>query len=96
LNIYRKVTLVVAFLLVVTISFSINSTSSALLLYDISTVEAGGEEEPFEVLVTVADIEGHCEEEVKITVAYKSDTLILYEGDERPPEEQRADPISSE
>jgi hypothetical protein len=64
LNIYRKVTLVIAFLLLVTISFSINSISSALLLYDIRTVGAGGEE-PFEVLVTVAGVEGNCGGEVK-------------------------------
>jgi len=42
-------------------------------------------------------VEGICGEELKIIiVAYKSDTLELCEGDERPLEEQRADPISSE
>ncbi len=40
-------------------------------------------------------MEGNCRE-VKITVAYKSDTFELCEGDERPSEEQIADPISSE
>ena len=97
MNIYRKVTLFIAFLLLVTILFSINSTSSAsaLLLYGISTVEAGGEE-PFELSVTVTGVEGNCGEELKIIVAFKSDTFELCEGDERPLEEQRADPISSE
>jgi hypothetical protein len=33
---------------------------------------------------------------LKIIVAYKSDTFELCEGDERPLEEQRADPIFSE
>ena len=41
-------------------------------------------------------MEGNCGEELKIIVAYKSDTFELCEGDERPLEEQRADPISSE
>ena len=97
MNIYRKVTLFIAFLLLVTILFSINSTSSAsaLLLYGISTVEAGGEE-PFELSVTVTGVEGNCGEELKIIVAYKSDTFELCEGDERPLEEQRADPRSSQ
>jgi hypothetical protein len=31
----------------------------------------------------------------KITVAYKSETLGLCEGEQRPFEEQRADPIAS-
>jgi hypothetical protein len=31
-----------------------------------------------------------------VTVAHKSDTLILCEGDEKPSEEQRADPIVSQ
>jgi hypothetical protein len=49
------------------------------------------------VLVTVIGVEGNCGEELKITiVAYKSDTFELCEGDERPIEEQRADPISSQ
>ena len=41
-------------------------------------------------------MEGKCGEELKIVVASKSDTFELCEGDERPLEEQRADPISSE
>jgi hypothetical protein len=41
-------------------------------------------------------VEGNCGEVLKIIVAYKSDTFELCEGDERPLEEQRADPISSE
>jgi hypothetical protein len=42
-------------------------------------------------------VEGNCGEELKIKiVAYASDTFELCEGDERPVEEQRADPISSE
>ena len=41
-------------------------------------------------------MEGNCGEELKIIVAYKSDTFELCEGCERPSEEQRADPISSE
>jgi hypothetical protein len=52
--------------------------------------------EPFEVLVTVVGVKENCGQEVKITVAYKSETFELCEGDERPLEEQRADPISSE
>ena len=41
-------------------------------------------------------MEGNCGEELKIMVANKLETLELCEGDERPLEEQRADPISSE
>ena len=48
------------------------------------------------VLVTVTGVEGNCGEELKIMVAYKSDTFELCEGDERPLEKQRVDPISSE
>ena len=44
----------------------------------------------------VAGVKGNCGEEIKITVAYKSETFDLCEGDERPLEEQRADPIVSE
>jgi hypothetical protein len=44
---------------------------------------------------TVAGIKGNCGD-VKITVAYKSETFDLCEGDERPSEEQRGDPIVSE
>ncbi len=51
-----------------------------------STDYSGGTaiEEPFKVLVTVTCVQGHCEEELKIMVAYKSDTFELCEGDERP------------
>ena len=48
------------------------------------------------MLGTVTSVEGNCGEELKIIVAYKSDTFELCEGYERPSEEQRADPISSE
>jgi hypothetical protein len=41
-------------------------------------------------------VEGNCGKELKIIVAYKLDTFELCEGDERPLEEQRANPISSE
>lgn len=87
--------LIIAFLLVVTSLLSISSTSSVLLLYDISTPHWGGGES-FEVLVTVARVKGNCGQEVKITVEYKSEIFELCEGDERPLEEQRADPISSQ
>jgi hypothetical protein len=87
--------LIIVFLLVVTSLLSISSTPSALLLYDISTPDLGGVRgESFEVLVTVAGVKGNCGQEVKITVAYKSETFELCKGDERPLEEQRADPIS--
>lgn len=89
--------LIIAFLLVVTSLLSISSTSSVLLLYDISTPDLGGVRgESFEVLVTVAGVKRNCGQEVKITVAYKSETFELCKGDERPLEEQRADPISSQ
>ena len=87
--------LIIAFLLVVTSLLSISSTSSVLLLYDISTPHWGGGES-FEVLVTVARVKGNCGQEVKITVEYKSEIFELCEGDERPLEEQRVDPISSQ
>ena len=41
-------------------------------------------------------MEWKCGKELKIIVAYKSDTFELCEGDEKPSEKQRADPISSE
>ena len=52
--------------------------------------------EPFEVLVRVIGVKENCGQEVIITVAYKSETFKLCEVDERPLEEQRADPISSQ
>jgi hypothetical protein len=70
---------------------SLRSVTLASFDYSYTAVE-----EPFRVLVTVTGVEGKCGEELKITVAYKSDTFELCEGDERPLEEQRADPISSE
>lgn len=89
--------LIIAFLLVVTSLLSISSTPSVLLLYDISTPDLRGwGGESFEVLVTVACVKGNCGQEVKITVEYKSEIFELCEGDERPLEEQRADPISSQ
>jgi hypothetical protein len=60
----RKVNLVIVFLLAVTSLLSISSTSSTLLLYDIST-EDRREAEPFGVLVTVAGVERNCGEELK-------------------------------
>ena len=54
------------------------------------------EENHSEYLVTVTGMEGNCGQELKIMVAFKSDTFELCEGDERPLEEQIADPISSE
>ena len=50
--------------------------------------------EPFKVLVRVVGVKENCGQEVIITVAYKSETFKLCEGDERPLEEQRADTIS--
>jgi hypothetical protein len=89
--------LIIAFLLVITLLLSISSIPSALLLYDISTLDLGGVRgESFEVLVTVAGVKGNCGQEVKITVEYKSEIFELCEGDKRPLEEQRADPISSQ
>jgi hypothetical protein len=87
--------LIIAFLLVVTSLLSISSIPSALLLYDTSPPDDRGGES-FEVLVTVAGVKGNCGQEVKITVEYKSEIFELCEGDERPLEEQRADPISSQ
>jgi hypothetical protein len=45
--------------------------------------------------VTVAGVEVNCEE-VKITVAYISELFLLCEGEERPSEEQSANPIASQ
>ena len=91
LNINRKITIVIAFLLTVSITplASISSTALASTGYS----DSASEEEVFKVLVTVADIEGNCGEEVTITVADKSETYELCDGDERPSEEQSADPI---
>jgi hypothetical protein len=82
-----KIILVITFLLTVsaTALTSITSTSSASIDYSDSASE---EEEPFKVLVTVAGVKGHCGKQVKITVAYKSETFNLCEGDERSCEEQ--------
>ena len=89
--------LIIEFLLVVTSLLSISSsTLTALLLADISVASGGVRGEPFEALVTVVGVKENCGQEVKITVAYKSETFELCEGDERPLEEQRADPIFSE
>ena len=97
INIYRTRTIILAITFLLTVSAtalpSISSTPSASIGYSDSTSEI---EEPFKVLVTVTGVKGHCGEEVKITVAYKSETFDLCEGDERPLEEQRADPISSQ
>ena len=76
LNTYKKIMLIIEFLLVVTSLLSISSTLSALLLADISVASGGVRGEPFEVLVTVVGVKENCGQEVKITVAYKSETLI--------------------
>ncbi len=91
LNINRKIILVIAFLLSIISLAPLTSTALASIDYSDTAVE-----ELFKVLVTVTGVEGNCGEELKIIVAYKSDTFELCEGDERPLEEQRADPISSE
>ena len=70
---------------------SVNSTA----LESIDSSDAAVEE-LFRVVVTVTGVEGNCGEELRIMVAYKSETYQLCEGDERPSEEQRADPISSQ
>src|SRR5919109_2179933 len=93
LNINRKITIVISFLSAVSATglASISNIASATIDYSDT-----GAEEQFKILVTVAGVKGHCGEEVKITVAYKSETFDLCEGDERPLEEQRADPIASQ
>jgi hypothetical protein len=91
LNINRNISLVLVFLSAVISLASVSTTALASIDHNDTTVE-----ESFKVPVTVADVEGNCGEELKIIVAYKSDTFELCEGDERPLEEQRADPISSE
>jgi len=91
LNIDSKIILVIAFLSAVTSLASPSSVALASIDYSGTTIE-----EPFKVLVTVTGVEGNCGEELKILVAYKSDTFELCEGDKRPLEAQRADPISSE
>jgi hypothetical protein len=92
LNINRKITLVIEFLLAVTSLASV--TSTALASIDSSNTAV---EESFRVLVTVTGVEGNCGEELKIIiVASKSDTFQLCEGDERPIEEKRADHLTSQ
>jgi hypothetical protein len=82
LNINRKIILVIAFLSAVTSLASIISAALASFHYSDTPVQ-----ESFRVLVTVTGVEGNCREELKIIVAYKSDTFELCEGDERPIEE---------
>jgi hypothetical protein len=79
LNIYRKIILTITFLLAVSATAlpSISSKLSPSIGY---SDNASKEEEPFKVLVTVAGVEGNCGEDVKITVAYKSETYQLCEG----------------
>jgi hypothetical protein len=91
LNINRKIILVVSLLSLVISLASVTSTALASIEYSNTAVE-----ESFRVLVTVTGVEGNCGEELKIIVAYKLDTFEICEGDERPLEEQRGDPISSE
>jgi hypothetical protein len=87
--------LIIACLLVVTLLLSISSTSSALLLMILAHL-IRVRRRIIRSTVTIAGVKGNCRQEVKITVAYKSETFELCEGDERPLEEQRADPISSQ
>ncbi|MDQ4023825.1 MAG: hypothetical protein M3224_08905, partial [Thermoproteota archaeon] len=82
--------LVITFLSAISALISISSTASASIDYSDTSIE-----EVFKVIVTVAGVEGHCGEELTITVADKSETYELCEGDERPSEEQIADPIAS-
>jgi hypothetical protein len=92
LKINRKIILVIVFLSAVTSLASLSSAALTSINYGDTAIE-----ESFRLLVTVTGVEGNCGEELKITiVAYKLDTSELCEGDERPSEEQRADPISSE
>jgi|SRR5829696_1478592 len=91
LNINRKIILVIAFLSAVTSLASLSSAALASFDYSDTPVQ-----DSFRVLVTVRGVEGNCGEEVEITIADKSETFELCEGDERPSEEQIADPISSE
>ena len=91
MNNNRRIILVIAFLSAVTSLASVTSTALTSIDYSDTAVE-----ESFRVLVTVTGVEGNCGEELTIIVAYKLDTFELCEGDERPLEEQRADPISSE
>ncbi len=93
MNINRKITIVIAFLSAVSATglASISNTASASIDDSYTAVE-----ESFKVRVTVAGVKGHCGEDIRITVAYKSETYQLCEGDERPSEEQRIDPIVSE
>jgi hypothetical protein len=90
MNIIRQLILVITFLSAISALISISSTASASIDYSDTSIE-----EVFKVIVTVAGVEGHCGEELTITVADKSETYELCEGDERPSEEQIADPIAS-
>ncbi|MFL6411296.1 MAG: hypothetical protein ACJ71K_08650 [Nitrososphaeraceae archaeon] len=58
---------------------SISSTALASIDYSDTAME-----EVFKVIVTVAGVKGHCGQEVTITVADKSRTFELCEGDKRP------------
>ena len=89
MNIIRQLILVITFLSAISALISISSTASASIDYSDTSIEV------FKVIVTVAGVEGHCGEELTITVADKSETYELCEGDERPSEEQIADPIAS-
>ena len=91
MNITRKIIRVIAFLLAVTSLASLSGAALTSVDYNNTPVQ-----DSFRVLVTPTGVEGHCGEEVTITVAYKSETFELCEDDERPSEEQRADPIFSE
>jgi hypothetical protein len=79
LNINRKIILVIAFLPAVTSLASLSRAALASIDYNGTAIE-----EPFRVIVTVTGVEGNCGEELKIIVAYKSDTFELCEGDKRP------------
>ena len=87
LNINRKIIIAIVFFPTLTSLASPSSVALASINHSGTAIE-----ESFSVLVTVTGMEGNCGEELKIIVAYKSDTFELCEGDERPSEEQRPDP----
>jgi hypothetical protein len=74
--------LVIALLSMVTSLASLSGAALASSVFSDTPLQ-----ESFKVLVTVTGVEGNCGEELKIMVAYKSDTFELCEGDERPLED---------
>ena len=75
-NINRKIILIIAFLSAVTSLASLSSAALASVDYSDTPIQ-----ESFRVVVTVTGVEGNCGEELIITVADKSDTFELCEGD---------------